>query len=41
MMIAVVAGTWKVSGSSIEMVASAPMPGSTPMKVPRKTPMKQ
>jgi len=28
-------------GSSSEIAAKAPMPGSTPMSVPRKTPMKQ
>jgi hypothetical protein len=31
----------KVIGSSMAIVASGPMPGSTPIKVPRKTPMKQ
>src|SRR5688572_30072063 len=30
-----------VIGSSIAMVASGPMPGSTPIKVPSATPMKQ
>src|SRR3954469_279657 len=30
-----------VMGSSIAMVAMGPMPGSTPMSVPRITPMKQ
>src|SRR5687767_725346 len=33
--------TLKVIGSSIAMVASGPMPGSTPISVPRNTPMKQ
>src|SRR5437868_9908910 len=32
---------WKVIGSSMAMVAVAPMPGSTPIKVPRRTPMRQ
>src|SRR3954462_3807772 len=31
---------WKVSGSSIAMVAIGPMPGSTPIKVPTKAPTK-
>src|SRR3982751_1865096 len=34
-------GSTKVAGSSIEIVAMGPMPGSTPMSVPRSTPMKQ
>ena len=34
-------GTLKVIGSSIAIVASGPMPGSTPISVPRKHPMKQ
>ena len=33
--------TLNVSGSSIAMVASGPMPGSTPISVPTSTPMKQ
>ena len=32
---------WKVIGSSIAMVAVGPMPGSTPISVPRRTPKKQ
>jgi hypothetical protein len=31
----------KVTGSSIAMVATGPMPGSTPTSVPRTTPTKQ
>src|SRR6185436_10719607 len=34
-------GSTKVAGSSIEIVAIGPMPGSTPISVPRSTPMKQ
>ena len=30
-----------VIGSSMAMVATGPMPGSTPISVPRITPMKQ
>ena len=30
---------WKVSGSSIAMVAIGPMPGSTPISVPTMAPM--
>src|SRR5687767_9020191 len=41
MMSAATGGTLKVSGSSIAMVASGPMPGSTPIRVPSSTPMKQ
>src|SRR5918996_601645 len=33
--------TLNVIGSSMAIVASGPMPGSTPISVPRKTPMKQ
>ena len=33
--------TLKVIGSSIAMVASGPMPGSTPIKVPTETPIMQ
>ncbi|MCY1297099.1 hypothetical protein D9M70_465250 [compost metagenome] len=33
--------SWKVIGSSMAMVAVAPMPGSTPIKVPSKTPIRQ
>src|ERR1700712_2420805 len=38
MMIAVVAGRPKVMGSSSEIVATGPMPGSTPMAVPISAP---
>src|SRR4028119_1386497 len=38
MMIAVVAGCPKVIGSSSEIVATGPIPGSTPMAVPIKAP---
>ncbi len=34
-------GSTKVAGSSMEMVATGPMPGSTPISVPSITPMKQ
>src|SRR5215204_4387828 len=34
-------GTLNVIGSSIAIVASGPIPGNTPMRVPRKHPMKQ
>src|SRR5512132_2360691 len=34
-------GSTKVAGSSIEMVAIGPIPGSTPMSVPSSTPTKQ
>src|SRR5581483_8411600 len=33
--------TLKVIGNSIAMVASGPMPGSTPIKVPTETPIRQ
>ena len=36
-----IGGTLKVSGSNIAIVATGPMPGSTPIKVPTSTPMKQ
>src|SRR5215207_2692341 len=36
-----VGGTLNVIGSSMAIVASGPMPGSTPISVPRKQPMKQ
>src|SRR5690348_582766 len=39
MMMAVVAGWPKVIGSSSEMVATGPMPGSTPMAVPISAPI--
>ena len=32
---------WKVIGSSMAMVAVAPMPGSTPISVPSSTPIRQ
>src|SRR3954454_13527213 len=35
-----VGSRWKVSGSSIAMVAMGPMPGSTPISVPTMAPMK-
>ena len=41
MISAATGATLKVSGSSIAMVASGPMPGSTPISVPTSTPMKQ
>src|SRR5687767_14740730 len=41
MMRADTGATLNVIGSSIAIVASGPMPGSTPISVPRKTPMKQ
>src|SRR5258705_4029014 len=41
MMSAETGGSTKVAGSSIEMVAIGPMPGSTPISVPSSTPMKQ
>src|SRR5512134_2310774 len=41
MISAATGGTLKVRGSSIAIVASGPMPGSTPISVPRNTPMKQ
>src|SRR5689334_20612554 len=41
MISAATGATLKVMGSSIAIVASGPMPGSTPMRVPRKQPMKQ
>jgi hypothetical protein len=31
----------KVNGNSMATVATGPMPGSTPTRVPRKQPMKQ
>src|SRR3954471_14034561 len=34
-------GSTNVAGNSIEIVAIGPMPGSTPMSVPRSTPTKQ
>jgi hypothetical protein len=41
MMRAETGGRWKVMGSSIEMVAIGPMPGSTPIRVPTRAPMRQ
>src|SRR5687767_11978538 len=41
MMSAETGATLKVIGSSMAIVASGPIPGSTPISVPRKTPMKQ
>ena len=40
-MSAATGGTLKVIGSSMAIVASGPMPGSTPISVPTRTPMKQ
>ncbi len=33
--------SWKVIGSSMAIVAVAPMPGSTPISVPSSTPIRQ
>ena len=41
MMSAETGGSTKVAGSSMAIVATGPMPGSTPMSVPRITPMRQ
>jgi hypothetical protein len=41
MMRAETGGSTKVVGSSMEIVAIGPMPGSTPINVPRSTPTKQ
>ena len=41
MMSAVVGGSVNVIGSSIAIVASGPMPGSTPISVPTSAPTKQ
>ncbi len=41
MMIAPVGGRKKVIGSSMATVAVGPSPGRTPIRVPRRTPMKQ
>src|SRR5713226_6841735 len=41
MMSAPVGSTLKVSGNNMAMVAIGPMPGSTPIKVPTRHPMKQ
>ena len=40
-MIAETGEMWKVEGNSKEMVATGPIPGSTPIKVPITHPMKQ
>jgi hypothetical protein len=40
MITALVGFIWNVSGSSIAIVAAGPSPGSTPMIVPKNTPMK-
>src|SRR5207344_3334394 len=40
MMTALVGFIWKLSGSSMAMVAGGPNPGSTPTTVPRKQPAK-
>src|SRR5260221_6262989 len=36
-----VGGRWKVMGSSMAMVATGPMPGSTPIRVPTMQPIRQ
>ena len=36
-----IVGRLKVSGNSIAMVATGPMPGSTPIRVPIRQPRKQ
>jgi hypothetical protein len=41
MMSAETGGSTNVAGSSIEIVAMGPMPGSTPISVPSSTPTKQ
>ena len=41
MMSAATGDTLYVSGSSIEIVVSGPIPGRTPISVPTSTPMKQ
>ena len=41
MMIDAVGDIVKVIGSSSDMVATGPMPGSTPISVPTNTPTKQ
>src|SRR5689334_2317332 len=41
MISAATGATLKVMGSNIAIVASGPMPGSTPIRVPKKQPMKQ
>jgi len=41
MMSAATGGRVKVSGNSIPIATSGPIPGSTPISVPSATPMKQ
>jgi hypothetical protein len=41
MMSADAGGRTNVAGSSIAIVATGPIPGNTPMRVPNKTPRKQ
>jgi hypothetical protein len=41
MMSAETGGSTKVAGSSIEIVAIGPMPGSTPISVPSRQPTRQ
>src|SRR5260221_1174089 len=41
MISAEIGGTLKVTGSSIAMVATGPMPGSTPISVPSTQPIRQ
>src|SRR4051812_17059844 len=41
MMSAVIGERLKVTGSSIAIVATGPMPGSTPISVPSRTPIRQ
>src|SRR5215831_14794793 len=40
MISAAVGGRWKVMGSSMAMVATGPMPGRTPIRVPTMQPTK-
>jgi hypothetical protein len=41
MMMAEIGGILKVMGRRMEMVATGPIPGRTPIRVPRRTPRKQ
>ena len=41
MIIAVVGDRPKVTGNSIAIVGIEPMPGKTPISVPRRTPIRQ
>ena len=41
MISAATGGSAYVAGNSMAMVATGPMPGSTPMSVPSRQPMKQ